>query len=100
MKLLLFNLAALTLLALSATAANFDVKIILVGTVPNAVNQSLTAAAARWASVMTAHVGGNLRVRKGRSICGQPPQAADLIIPDLLIFAQVKPIDGVLAMTQ
>jgi hypothetical protein len=79
------------------TAANngFQIQLVFTTTMSTAQQNAFIAAAAKWQSVIVGDIGATVRVAQGTSICGQPPQAADLLIDDILIFAAISNIDGV-----
>lgn len=94
---MLFGLVSILLLSSVATMAQsqFNIQLVFSATTTPEQQAAFNAAAAKWQTIITGDIGNTVTIKKGTAICGQPPQAADVQVDDILIFAAVQPIDGV-----
>jgi hypothetical protein len=98
----------LTPTALTGTATNepttntptlgptsFEIQLSLLTTMTGADSDAFIAAKSEWERIVTEELVSATYIPQGESICGLAPAPSDVPIKDLLIYAQVMPIDGV-----
>ena len=73
--------------------AQFNIQVIFTSSVSTAQRAAFDNAVARWQQVIVGDIGNTVSVRAGTRICGQTLQQ-NLLIDDIVIFADISPIDG------
>lgn len=64
-------------------------------TLSEAEAAAFTSAKRRWEEIITLDIASTIVVPVGLPICEQPAAPVEIPIDDLLIYVEVKPIDGV-----
>jgi hypothetical protein len=80
----------------SIDSTNFNIALIIKGSMTDAQKEGFTFAKAKWTSVITKDFASTLCIKAGTKMCNnQYVFPKDTCIDDLYIIAQIKPIDGV-----